>query len=196
MFGLSFFRTRRGRTVGTLIAIVTALLLTGASCEAEDSSQRRESQSRQSTYDALVSQQPAERMNYSPSRETINFWIRTWDEPDKLSYVYLQNASGDLLGYYVLKGLPVSYCAGLTPGYEFIDPDGGGAAEEVAVPAPGVDGVYYSGAQCNTYFGQDATTGSYIEYTAGLGINVLLYDQPLPRPDVQPLGQTSVEDVN
>jgi hypothetical protein len=43
-----------------------------------------------------------------------------------------------------------------------------------------VDGVYYSGGECNTYYGKDATTGSFIEYTVGLGINVLLYNQPLP----------------
>jgi hypothetical protein len=63
------------------------------------------------------------------------------------------------------------------------------------VPAPGVDGVYYSGGQCNSYYGKDATTGAYVEYTAGLGINVLLFDEPLPRQDVEPLGPTSVEDV-
>lgn len=35
-------------------------------------------------------------MKYSPTRETINKWIETWDKPGKLSYVYLQNANGEV----------------------------------------------------------------------------------------------------
>jgi hypothetical protein len=156
-----------------------------------------EQTSRDSTYAKLVAAEPAHAMSYSPSRATINFWIDTWGkDPNKLSYVYLQNADGKLLGYYVLKGLPVSYCAGLTPPYQWVDIPGDGGDTKEQAPAPGVDGVYYSGGQCMSYFGRDATTNAYIEYTAGLGINVLLYDQPLPNnPNVAPLGPTSVDDV-
>lgn len=134
-------------------------------------------------------------MDYSPTRETINFWVDTWDEPGKLSYVYLQSATGDLLGYYILKGLPVSYCAALTPTYDLLDVKGDDMGPALQVPSPGVDGAYYSGGQCSSYYGQDATTGAYVEYTAGLGINVLLYDAPLPRQDVEPLGPSTVADV-
>src|SRR3546814_18270023 len=52
---------------------------------------------------------------YSPTRETKNFWIDTWmKKPGKKSYVYIQNANGQY-GYYILKGLPVTYCVGLLP---------------------------------------------------------------------------------
>ncbi|GAA3742456.1 hypothetical protein HDA32_003282 [Spinactinospora alkalitolerans] len=179
---------RLTKQVFTAAALVIAVLGLAA-CEA--SSREEESDRQQSGYDQLVAGQPAESMDYSPTRETINFWIETWSEPNKLSYVYLQNADGEMIGYYVLKGLPVSYCAMLTPNYEILDPTQGG----VSVPAPGMDGAYYSGQQCDSYYGQDATTGAYIEYTAGMGINVLLYDKPLPRQDAQPLGPTSVGDV-
>jgi hypothetical protein len=47
-----------------------------------------------------------------------------------------------------------------------------------------------------TYYGRDATTDTYLEFTAGLGINVLLYEEPLPRSvDVQPLGPTTAAEV-
>lgn len=137
-------------------------------------------------------------MAYSPTRETINFWIDTWDEPGKLSFVYLQGANGEFLGYYVLEGLPVSYCAALTPTYETLEPHGDNDGV-VSVPAPSMDGVYYVGGdQCNTYYGCDATSGAYIEYTAGLGINVLLFDEPMPRQEernIQPLGDATVDNV-
>lgn len=186
--------------------VIAILLLTGTigltACTDEGpTAQEREATSRNGSYKSLVAGQPAESMDYSPSRETINGWIKTWREPGKLSYVYLQSADGTLLGYYILKGLPVSYCAGLTPPYEFVNGYGGDSiSPDAQVPAPGVDGVYYSGGQCNTYYGFDATSGSYIEYTAGLGINVLLFEQPLPRQEsgeveVLPLGDAEVGNV-
>lgn len=189
---------RTSLTTRRLLAGLLALGLVVALAACEDgssgSSQSSESDRRQDSYDRLVAGQPAETMDYSPSRETINFWISTWEAEGKLSFIYLQGANGELLGYFVLEGLPVSYCAALTPNYEIIR-RGDGQGAMISVPAPGVDGVYYSGGQCNTYFGRDATTGAYIEYTVGNGQNVLLFDEPLPRQDVQPLGQTEIADV-
>jgi hypothetical protein len=189
-------RTLRNKIVAVGV-IAVAVLISANSCEEEASSQQSESESRSASYNAQVDAQPAERMSYSPTRETINFWISTWDEPGKLSYVYLQNADGTMIGYYVMEGLPVNMCAALTPTYEFENVDAVGGSQDVMVPAPGVDGVYYSGGQCMTYYGKDATTGTYLEYTAGLGINVLLFEEPLPRyADTQPLGPTEVSDVD
>ena len=176
-------------------ALAAGLLLTAGSCE--DTSQTsvgKESAARDGSYDSLVAAQPAHSMTYSPTRETINFWIDTWNQPGKLSYVYLQSGEGNLVGYYVLKGLPVSYCAGLTPPDRKVSIDlGSNGYGDALTAAPSVDGVFYSGAQCNSFFGEDATTGAYIEYTVGQSQNVLLYDAPLPRQDVQPLGPTTVD---
>lgn len=182
-------------TLGLASAVLIAVALT-ACTDDKSNSQNKERDTQQSNYDGLVAQQPAGSMQYSPTRETINFWIDTWDQPDKLSYVYLLAGDGTYLGYYILKGLPVSYCASLTPPYRWEDIPGDGGNTDTQVPAPAMDGVYYSGAQCNTYYGVDATTGAYVEYTAGMGINVLLYDQPLPlQEQIQPLGRTTFDDV-
>lgn len=176
-------------------ALAAALIFTVAACESGTSSSEDERSRQQDGYDRLTSSQPAGSMEYSPSRETINFWIDTWDEPNKLSYVYLMAADGSYIGYYILQGLPVSYCAMLTPPYEFERPYGGSnGSNGHLVPAPAMDGIYYAGeGSCNTYYGVDASTGSYIEYTAGMGINVLLYDQPLAlQTDIPALGFTEV----
>jgi|GEM_PF-6462203 len=159
------------------ILMVLGLVVGLSACESpQPSSQRAEAENRQGGYDILTKNQPGETMSYSPTRDTINFWVNTWDEAGKASYVYLQNADGKITGYYILEGLPVSYCAAISPTYEIVEDQYG----NVVVPAPANDGVYYSGGQCDTYYGKDATSGAYIEYTVGLGINVLLYDQPLP----------------
>lgn len=183
------------RILTTAAGIAAAIAMLSA-CSGETSSQEQEAKAKQKGYDKLVANQPAETMSYSPTRETINRWVDTWDEKGKLSYVYLQNPDGAVIGYYVLTGLPVSYCAQGTPPTKIHDDYDWGTN----VPAPATDGAYYpqGGGSCDTYYGFDATTGAYIEYTAGLGINVLLYDQPLDRPgfnDADALGATQISDV-
>lgn len=176
-----------------LLGLIGAALLL-ASCGMFSDEDPANASRRDDNAERLQTSQPAETMGYSPTIETINRWINTWEEPGKLSYVYLQGANGEILGYYILEGLPVSYCANVSPNFDIAsrsnDPD-------LVVPAPAMDGVYYSGSgSCNTYYGFDAVTGNYIEYTAGLGINVLLFDQPMPnQANAQPLGYSTVEDV-
>lgn len=173
-----------------LFPLLVVLIVILAGCTQEGDAQKSERSARQTTYDRLVSKQPAHSMNYSPSRDTVNFWIDTWGKtPGKLSYVYLLASNGQMIGYYVFRGLPVSYCAALTPTYDIIRRND----VMLSVPAPGVDGVYYSGGQCNAYYGRDASTNSYLEYTVGQGISALVYERPLARQDVEPLGFTTIK---
>lgn len=184
--------SRMKRFIALAVALLLAALALTACQNGDGKGQKKESQAQESTYNKLVSQEPAHTMTYSPTRKTINFWIDTWSKPNALAYVYLQNSNGDLIGYYVLQGPPVSMCTSLTPNYRLVDPGGSSDNGDITVPAPGMDGVYYSGGECNTYYGKDATTGAYVEYTVGLGINVLLYNQALPNhPNVPNLAPTS-----
>ena len=166
-----------------ILAVLAGLLLTG--CTQENDTAQNERAARNAGYARLAAKQPPHTMGYSPSRDTINFWIDTWGKtPGKLSYVYLLASNGQMIGYYVFRGLPVSYCAALTPTYDLVRRE----STIVSVPAAGVDGVYYSGGQCSAYYGRDASTNSYLEYTIGQGISALIYERPLPRQDIEPLG--------
>ncbi|MEI5520723.1 hypothetical protein WB388_08920 [Streptomyces brasiliscabiei] len=186
----------------TTLALVTASGLAFGVTGCEDdkpSSRSKESNARNSNYDQLVARQPAHTGSYSPTRETKNFWIDTWmKSPNKLSYVYLQNASGDY-GYFILKGLPVTYCVSLVPteAGKRIDlgADGSGA---VVLKEPSIDGTYGSSSNCNAYYGKDATTGAYVEFSVGQNQSYFLYDQPLDLPqfqDAKPMGPSRIEDV-
>lgn len=185
------------RTALATIATTTTLL-TATACTGDDNStQGSESKARQAGYDQMVKAQPADIMSYSPTRETINAWIDTWDEPGKLAFVYLQDANGQY-GYFVTQGPPVSYCAMLTPTYEFRRPYDGSGQNGHIVPAPGMDGAYYSGNQCNSYYAMDATTGAYLEFTIGANQSYFLYDQPQMLPAfeaAEPLGPTDIENL-
>jgi hypothetical protein len=166
--------------------IIATLLLTAGACDTSSpSASQKESSSRDHSYSALVNRQPAHHMDYSPTRETINSWIDVWNDPNAVSYVYLQGADGKLLGYYVLKGRPVTMCAALTPPDQVEHHSGTDNGGNVDRPAPGTDGVYYSGGQCNDYYGF-TTDGVYVEFTLGNGQNELLYTQPLPQANNVP----------
>lgn len=167
--------------IPTLAAAGVALVaLTG--CELDDS--------KPST---VTESQPAAAAEYSPTRDTINGWTETWgQDPEKLSYVYIQMGDG-VYGYFVMKGLPVSYCASINPPFE-IDKAGAYNNDRLVVPAPGVDGAYYNGGgSCDTYYGFDAETGAYLEFTVGMQQSYFLFDQPMELPgDLVAMGDATV----
>lgn len=179
------------KTLAALAIAGTSVFALAACGDDTPTAQRAEAQVQQTSYEKLTKNQPAKGMNYSPTRETINFWINTWDEPNKLAYVYLLASNGQLVGYYIFDGPPVNSCAALTPTYRIYGSSNG----NLVTPAPSVDGVYYSGGQCLTYYGKDASSGAYMEYTAGNGISALVYSEPLPRQSVEPLGFATIESV-
>lgn len=140
-----------------------------------------------------LKKEPAKEMTNPKTRETINFFTETWNEPGQLAYIYLQNSEGKMIGYYVLDGPPVSMCTSLTPNYR-ID---SGTSGKVVTPAPGTDGVYRGSEDCSRYYGKDASTGAYIEFTTGMGINMLLYTEPLTNhPNVENLAPQGEVEVN
>ena len=172
-------------------AAVVVAALGVAGCTMEPDAQDRENKTRQNGFDTLQAKQPGTTMNYSPTRNGVNFFVEKWgQDPNKVSYVYLLNMQGDVIGYYVLKGLPISYCAQLYPPTR---PDWG-SGSVTQNPQPAVDGAYYSGNGCQQYYGIDANTNSYVEWSIGGGISFLVHEQPIGRPDTdrRALGPTSI----
>lgn len=163
-----------------MVSIVTVILV---ACEEHSEAEKSEKGVQDSNYEKLVKQEPAKEVTNPKTRETVNFFTETWNEKDQLAYVYLQNSEGKMIGYYALDGPPVSMCTALTP------PDRTeGMESRVVRQAPGIDGVYRSDEDCSRYYGKDASTGSYVEFTVGMGINMLLYTEPLENhPNVENL---------
>lgn len=172
-----------------LLTVIGAVLLMAACNEGSDSEQS-ERNVQKSNYEKLVAKEPAKEVTNPKTRETVNFFTDTWNEEGQLAYVYLQNSEGKMIGYYVLDGPPVSMCTALTPNQEVR----GGGDSRVVVDAPGIDGVYRSAEDCSRYFGKDASSGAYIEFTVGMGINMLLYTEPLTNhPNVENLAPVKEE---
>ncbi|MFE2609387.1 hypothetical protein [Streptomyces mirabilis] len=93
-----------------------------------------------------------------------------------------------------MKGLPVPRCKMLTP-TERVESYSNGVA---VLSQPGMDGTYTTGSTCNAYYGFDATTGAYMEFTVGTNQSFFLFDKPMTMPEyaiAKQLGPTSVKDV-
>jgi hypothetical protein len=184
-------------------AVTVAVLGSMAStCGGEDSptpSRQKETDKVQSNYDKLVANQPAHSGPYSPTRATKNFWIDTWmHDPNKLAYVFIQNAQGDY-GYYVFKGLPVTYCVSLLPPEQYHRYDmGEDGSAGLLLKAPSMDGSYSSNTNCNSYYGKDAVTGAFIEFSVGANQSYQLFDRPVNLPQyksAKPMGPATIEAV-
>lgn len=174
-------------------ALVAFVFLTAEDCDNQDPTAKKEQQKQAQNYEGVVAGQPVHGMRWSPTREALNHWAQTWEEQGKLSYVYLLDAYGHKIGYYIFEGLPVSYCASLTPPDKVENPDFSSVPAVRAAPA--IDGVYYSAANCQQLFGYDPISGAYLEFTGGGSFNYLLSDQPMTRIDTEPLGDATIEGV-
>lgn len=167
-----------------LIGLLAATSIFLVACEEITDSEQSERSVQKSNYEKLVEMEPAKEVTNPKTRETVNFFTETWNEEGQLAYVYLQNSEGKMIGYYVLDGPPVSMCTALTPTQEVR----GYSESKVVVDSPGIDGVFRSDEDCSRYYGKDAETGSYVEFTVGMGINMLLYTEPLTNhPNVENL---------
>src|SRR5699024_6135243 len=164
------------------LSVIAASLVAG--CESE--SERSEVDTQQGNCAKLVDMEPALEVTNPKNRENVKFFTETWNEEGQLAYVYLQNNEGNMIGYYALDDPPVSMCTSLTP------PDRQEYSDSPTRVAPGIDGVYRSSEDCSRYYGKDASTGTYVEFTVGTGINMLLYTEPLDNhPNVETLAPSN-----
>lgn len=171
-----------------LIACLFAATFVLVACTEEPDDRKLDAQTQTETINRLQAALPAPRVNYAPTRRSVIDWIERWDAPDKVAFVYLMADNGQMLGYYVARGLPVSYCVGLTPPDRIIRQH----EMDLVVAAPALDGVYYSGGDCNHFYLFDAGTDAYIEF--GGGVRFFVSDQPLP-VEAEPLGLTTIEEA-
>lgn len=167
-----------------LMVLIASFSLLLVACDDINESEQAERGVQKSNYERLVDMEPSKKVTNPKTRETVNFFTETWNEKGQLAYVYLQNSDGKMIGYYALDGPPVSMCTAISPNYEVR----GYSDSKVVVDAPGIDGVYRSAEDCSRYYGKDASSGTYVEFTVGMGINMLLYTEPLTnQPNVENL---------
>jgi len=112
-------------------------------------------------------------VQYFLERQAVADWFKNWDQPGKISYLYIFTAQG-CIGYFVVNGKPISNRSYLLPEYTYTTD--GGTAYTNPRQAPSLDGT----------FGEDLTgirfkmaNGTWAEF-GGTNFSYIYADRPMP----------------
>lgn len=152
------------------MVMMLGLVACGEPGQSEDDNVRQEQ-----IQERVRTQRPIPDVSYSQTYDTIVKWMERWSVPDKISYVYLMADTGQMIGYYTAQGRPVNICTFLTRPYTWDRKNSNYDYHQV--PAPALDGVYYGGGGCDSWYFFTADTDAFVE--VGGGMKFFVTDQPL-----------------
>lgn len=116
----------------------------------------------------LETNEPAPSISYSNDRAEIAQRLTTWNDPNKIGYVYLIDY-GKVMAFYTIKGMVVSLNSYDTP---MSAPLNQNNDESSIVDLPDLDGTYGSNGGGIFFY---TTSGVYVEWQG----DYMLSDQPL-----------------
>lgn len=118
-----------------------------------------------------------------PLRKALVEFTKRQDEIDHPWYVYILADTGNAIGYYVAKTVPVNACNFLSSTEDVRDDEWG----NLKMTAPSLDGIYYGGSgasgACDSWFFFDSATNALVQIR---GVKWFSSDQPL-RLDAKPI---------
>lgn len=136
----------------------------------EQKNQRETREAQTATQSAAMTAYPAPQVQNFLERKTVSEWVKRWDKPSVACYVYLIS-QGNILGYYVSNGKPVSTQSYLIP-EEKIEYHSGA----VVLQAQDLDGTYGANNPGIRFF---TASGIAVEY-GGENFAYLYSDAKLP----------------
>ena len=142
----------RGVTASVVVIAFSLLAMSCMSSEKDDLAVSRETQQEIMAH-AINVVPPYQPVDF-PAREDINRYLRETEQASEW-YTYALNWQGEPIFYVVSDSKPRNICVSITAPQTRI-----GSA---VLSAPALDGVYYGGANCNSWYLWDTTTGNYIE---------------------------------
>ena len=170
-----------------IVGILTAVIIQGGSkVEAcgwfSSCSGPSDTQTVADTQKKLQTAVPLPQLSNSLERQNIAKRLTTFDDPAKISYIYL-TSYGKVMAFYTVKGKitsgnkrltnperAINDCGGL------INPDGGEGWNctngTITVPSPELDGTYGSSAEYIYFW---TTDGTYVQWNG----EYMMADQPL-----------------
>lgn len=172
-----------------LILLLIVLLVAASACveEGDDTLQKQRTRSihaRAKTFERAEASAPIPTVENFPLRKALVEFTRRQDAVNHPWYVYILAETGNAIGYYVARTVPVNACNFLSSTEEVRDSgDGSG----IILTAPSLDGIYYGGSGassgCDSWFFFDSATNALVQIR---GVNWYAADQPL-RIDAEPI---------
>ena len=160
-----------------LTLLVLFLVTTAESCDesgkTDRGAQRRNSvETRAETFARAEKLHPIPNIKNFPLRQDLVDFALREDMLDHPWYVYIIADTGNVLGYYVARSVPVNSCTFLSS-TEDVDYDANG---NIIFKAPSLDGIYYGESGCDEWFFFDGATDAMIKIR---GVKFFVADQPL-----------------
>src|SRR3990167_3469445 len=168
--------------LGLLVVVLLALFVTAtaSSCDKENIGEDQRKQSVATRTQSLKEAEakfPISHPKNFPLREALVRFTEREDLLDHPWYVYIIADTGNILGYYVAKQVPVNSCTFLSSTENVLTE---GIEGTVVLTAPSLDGIYYGGggasAGCDEWFFFDGATDAMIKIR---GVKFFVADQPL-----------------
>lgn len=105
--------------------------------------------------------QPPKMLPWSLEREQLNERNLRWNDPNKVSYIYLLSDMGTIIGYFPIKGKVSSVNSKLTTNQQMIRRYNTSSSGSGVVESPSMDGSYGSNGDAVFFFLSD---GTYMEW--------------------------------
>ena len=155
--------------------VLTLILLLSCGCgQINKTTANLEQDKTEANQSQLLKNQPPVRLTYSLERENINKRTELWNDPTKVSYIYLVNY-GKVMAFYAVKGKVSSVNSQITNPAQlagrWLGTTGGHLVEGV-LPSPAEDGSYGTNGDAVFFF---TTDGTYVEWMG----DYMLCDKPL-----------------
>lgn len=162
-------------TKSALPLMAGALFL--AACQPETAAEKAEKENVAAQMNVKVratEQVPAPAINNYVAREAVRDYMSRVDNPGQVWYVYkVGRATGEVLKAYTSSIHPMSVCSFMTPPEEVKEVD---LDDYVVTTAMALDGLYYKGGECPTFF-FDLVTDALVVLDEDTVVEA--YDKPL-----------------
>jgi len=155
-----------------LIAVVLTLMCMSCYASGQPSAESRNDQANREIANTALSSVEIPRAQYFLERETVAAWFKNWDQPGKISYLYIFTQQG-CIGYFVINGKPVSNRSYLTPEYTY---ESRGYVYTNPRQAPALDGTF---GEDNAGIRFKTASGVWMEF-GGTNFSYIYADRPIP----------------
>lgn len=164
--------------ISIIACLVAFIAFTAESCDAPTniaSKQRRESvKQRANTFARAQAKYPLPHTENFPLRKMLVEMTKREDLDNHPWYVYVLADTGNVIGYYVAKTVPINACdfLGSTEDVHTYGEYGGSQV----LKAPSLDGIYYGASSCDVFIFQDYSTNAIIKLGS---VKYFVADKPL-----------------
>lgn len=157
-----------------LLSLFVLLAACGRSYEGQGQTQEKEAKFSEEQQTRLLAAHPQPKMIYSLERVNLIERLNRFNDPNKVSYIYLLSDTGQIYTFLPIKGKVSSVNSQLSTGEQIVD-DPFGYSTDVGgkvVESPQEDGSYGTNGDAIFFF---TTENIYVEWNG----KYLLLDQPL-----------------